>query len=236
MQEEDSLLGFNFWPTFADSMLAIVLILAVVLVLVVQHGLDPTVRESQQKIIMSIAGGYDGTLDTLQQSPTQSKYAIQKEGDNELEIRQDMQLQRITFRGNVLFSENDFNLTDRGKGVLQVVGEAISPQLDLIDEVQIEGHTDSVRTEWYEEGNLELGARRAMSVFRFLEEKVGIDPARNLMSATSYGPFRPVGRSRGETYNEDDLRKANNTSEKRKHNRRIELLLFYGDDSADEES
>jgi len=226
----DDLLDFNFWPSFADSMLAVVIILVVVLVFVAQHGLAgfQTIRKSQTTVVQSVANHYDGKLDTLNISSTQSRYVVWRGGEPELEIRQDVQLQRITFRGNILFAPNDYRLTQRGKRVLRIVGEAIQPQLKKISQVQIEGHTDIYPTEEYQGGNLELGALRAMSVFRFLRDNVGIDPAKHLMSATSYGQYKPVDRSSGQPYNDEKLWEANNSTKERRRNRRIELLLFYG--------
>jgi len=229
MTGESDLLDFNFWPSFADSMLAVVFILVVILVFVAQQGLSgiQDIRRGQQAVVQSVASQYQGTVDTLEQGATQSEYVVRRNGEPEVEIRHDVQLQRITFRGNVLFPQNDYRLTRRGRNVLRIIGDAIQPQLSRISQVQIEGHTDLFPTDQYPRGNLQLGALRAMSVFRFLVEEVGIDPARHLMSATSYGPYKPVRRSPGETYNEDKLWEANNESAERRRNRRIELLLFY---------
>lgn len=231
MLDNSSNLDFNFWPSFADSMLAVVFILVVILVFVAQQGLTglSDIRESQGIVVESITARYDGTLDTLQQSPTESKYVIRNDGEPEVTVAQDVQLQRITFSGNVLFSQNDYRLTRRGEKVLQNVGESIQPQLSRVRQIQIEGHTDLFPTDQYPGGNLELGARRARSVFRFLEQQVGIDPVQHLMSTTSYGPYSPVGRSPGDDYGREKLRKANDSEEKRRRNRRVELLLFYGD-------
>lgn len=229
MLEDSSLLDFNFWPSFADSMLAVVFILVVILVFVAQQGLQgfSEVRDAQSTVIQNISNRYEGSLDTLSQDPTRSKYVISSEGEPEVEIRHDVQLQRITFSGNVLFSQNDYRLTPRGKEVLQKVGGSILPQLRHISQIQIEGHTDILPTDQYPGGNLELGARRARSVYRFLEKQVGIDPVRHLMSTTSYGKYSPVGRSPTEDYDEEKLREANDTISERRRNRRIELLLFY---------
>lgn len=230
MTGESDLLDFNFWPSFADSMLAVALILVIILVFVAQHGLVglPSIRESQQEVVQSIANEYNGgAIDTLSQGSTQSTYVIRRKGDPELEIRENLQLQRITFRGNVLFPQNGYQLTKRGRNILGFVGEAIRPRMDSLNQIQIEGHTDTYPTDRYAEGNLELGALRAISVFRFLAEEGGINPARHLMSVTSYGPYKPVDRSPGELYNEDKLWEANDDSTERRRNRRIELLLFY---------
>lgn len=227
MPEDSSLLDFNFWPSFADSMLAVVFILVVILVFVAQQGLSGEIREAQSTVAQNIEDRFDGRLDTLNQDPTQGRYEVRVEGEPMVDIRHDFKLQRITFSGNVLFSQNDYRLTSRGEDVLQKVGGSILPNLRHINQIQIEGHTDLLPTDQYPGGNLELGARRARSVFRFFEKQVGINPVRNLMSATSYGQYSPVGRSATEDYDEDKLGKANDTASERRRNRRIELLLFY---------
>lgn len=232
-EDNRQLLNLNFWPSFADSMLAIVIILVIVLVFVAQHGLAgfEEVRESQTDVVQSVAERYEGRLDTLRRSSTRGRFVISRDGEPELEIRQDVRLQRIRFRGNILFASNDFRLTEKGRQILQIVGKAVQPELLNISLVQIEGHTDLYPTEEYRRGNLELGALRAMSVFHFLKDQVGIDPAQQLMSATSYGQYKPVGRNSGESYNDDKLWEANNSEEERRRNRRIELLLFYSNAS-----
>jgi len=228
----DDALDFNFWPSFADSMLAVVFVLIVVLVFVSQQGLAgiSSIRESQSSVVRDIADAYDGSLDTLRNGVLDSRFVIRRDGRAEIEIQQKVQLQRITFRGNVLFSVNDYRLTAQGEKALEIVGKAIVPALDRISQLQIEGHTDLLPTNQYAGGNLELGARRARMVFRFLVERAGIDPATHLMSATSYGPYRPVGREPAMTYTEEQLWQANNTETERRRNRRIELLLFFDAD------
>lgn len=234
MLDDSSTLDFNFWPSFADSMLAVVFILVVILVFVAQQGLQgfSGVRNAQSAVIQNIASRYEGNLDTLRQDLTRSRYVIRREGEAEVKILHDVQLQRITFSGNVLFSQNDYRLTSQGENALRDVGKSLLSQLPHITQIQIEGHTDILPTDEYPGGNLELGARRARSVYQFLKDQVGINPVSHLMSTTSYGKYRPVGRSPAEDYDEKKLREANDTASERRRNRRIELLLFY--DNLDE--
>ncbi|MBD3162387.1 MAG: OmpA family protein [Candidatus Eisenbacteria bacterium] len=75
------------------------------------------------------------------------------------------------------------------------------PEMDI----QIEGHTDNIGTENY---NQKLSERRAQTVHDFLSRQ-GIDPAR--MSVVGYGMSRPVA--------------PNATEEGRQKNRRVDLVI-----------
>jgi chemotaxis protein MotB len=80
--------------------------------------------------------------------------------------------------------------------------------------VRVEGHTDNVPISPALAGkfrsNWELSTARATNVVRFLQEKVGIDPAR--LEAVGLSEFHPVA--------------ANATPEGRSQNRRIEIALL----------
>jgi flagellar motor protein MotB len=107
------------------------------------------------------------------------------------------------------------------------VGNVLKKQLLQIKEIQIQGHTDPSPSMKFD-SNLYLGALRAIEVFRFLQNNVGIDPTQNLMSATSFGEYKPLQRSDNYAeYNEAQLVQDNSTQELRDKNRRIELRLFY---------
>lgn len=71
----------------------------------------------------------------------------------------------------------------------------------------VAGHTDSTGSEGY---NYELGQKRAMNVARHLVTRKGLDPLR--VTVVSYGASVPLGNNR--------------TSEGRRKNRRIEILVY----------
>lgn len=76
-------------------------------------------------------------------------------------------------------------------------------------------------------GNLELASNRAMAVFKFLQWGLQIDPAMHMMSATSFGEYKPVTRNENKKFTPEELATANQTEELRAKNRRIELLIIY---------
>ena len=228
--DEENALDFSFWPSFADLMLALVLILVLVLFLVTAVIAVGTVNLSsvernQDDMINTIASSYGVKPKKLRDNVF--GISITSPDTYDLEIRNAPTLQQITFSDNVLFRPDDYRLNPKGEQVLRTVGAALRQQLSLIGEIQIQGHADPDTTTRFQ-SNTHLAAMRAIEVFRFLQESVGIDPAEHLMSATSFGEFKPVQRSVDDShYNRERLREHNSTFDMKGRNRRIELLLFY---------
>jgi flagellar motor protein MotB len=66
-----------------------------------------------------------------------------------------------------------------------------------------------------------------MTVYQALESS-GIDPARSIMSATSFGDYVPVTRSRSDAgYSRARLLADHDQPTKQRLNRRIEVVLIY---------
>lgn len=228
--EQENTLDFNFWPSFADLMLAVVLILVLVLFLVTAVISVGTinlsqVQRNQVEMVNTIASSYGSKPKELEKNTF--GISISTPHTYDVLIKNEPTLQQITFSDHVLFSPDDYKLNPGGREVLEVVGNALKQQLSLIREIQIQGHADPDTSSRFE-SNTHLAALRAIEVFRFLEQTVGIDPAEHLMSATSFGEFKPLQRSLDDRqYGRDKLREHNSTSDLKSRNRRIELLLFY---------
>jgi chemotaxis protein MotB len=117
----------------------------------------------------------------------------------------------VDMMAKVLFDLGKAEVKPAGKEVLDRIGPVLNSATDK--EIRIEGHTDSLAihgdlavkypTNW------ELSTARATNVVRYLQEKVGIDPAR--LVSTGYAWYRPVA--------------SNSTEEGRQQNRRIEIIL-----------
>lgn len=108
---------------------------------------------------------------------------------------------------DILFASGKAELSDEGKAALAEVGAVLK---DIPDRVyQVEGHTDNVpiKTAQYP-SNWELGSARAVTVVRTLIE-AGV-PSDHI-SGASYSEYRPVG--------------ANDTTEGKTLNRRIEIVV-----------
>ena len=253
---EDNTLDFNFWPSFSDLMLTLVLILVIVVFAVIAAfsiGTDDlraelketkkemaTVEEEQKKIaeaiakvedkqktlIKAIAKAYGTNYEEVESDSF--KIRLKDDGDTEILIRNEATLQRYSFSDRILFKRNKYDLNEEGKRTLRVVGHEIKKNLKDIKEIQIQGHADPDRPADDYFFNLDLAASRAIEVYKFLQRSIRIDPARHLMSATSFGEYKPVQRSTDDsTYTPQNLSRHNSTPVLKARNRRIEILLFY---------
>ncbi|HRI60322.1 MAG TPA: OmpA family protein [Saprospiraceae bacterium] len=145
-------------------------------------------------------------------------------GHDTLKIWNEATIQHFYFGGNILFDSRADYLKPEGRQVVQKLGQVIRDHLPFFDEIQIQGHADTVNID---EFNLELAARRAMSVFWNFKNDCGINPHENLMSVTSFGEYKPVERNKKKQWSVFDTNKENNTNVGRDRNRRIEIILFY---------
>lgn len=112
----------------------------------------------------------------------------------------------------ILFSSGEAVITSQGMRVLERVGNVLNHA--EMKAVRVEGHTDNVsvspRLAARFSTNWELSTARATNVVRFLQDKVGIDPAR--LEAVGMSEFHPVA--------------TNKTRVGRSQNRRIEIALL----------
>ncbi len=118
---------------------------------------------------------------------------------------------RVDLVNEILFDSGEAELRPTGIEVLTRVGEVLNDVEDR--QIVVQGHTDYVtiggRLAQRYATNWELSSARAVNVTRFLQEQVGVDPAR--LAATGFSEYRP--------------RADNSTEEGRRLNRRIEILL-----------
>lgn len=222
----DEVMEFNFWPSFTDLMLSVVLILIIILFCYVSYLAAEnvnlrTVKQNQYDVVQAISNAYHVQPTKLDSSANLVRYSV----SNDIIIQNEPTLQKISFQENILFHSGDSKLREEGRQILGVVGQVLIKKLSNIRELQIQGHAD---TDGSSESNLYLASERAMNVYQYLEKHVGVDPAKHLMSATTFGNYKPVTRSDEDmSYNEDRLALDNNTVMKKQRNRRIELLIFY---------
>lgn len=118
---------------------------------------------------------------------------------------------KFVFPGRVLFASGSVKMSKKGKAILLKTAPTLKK--NKTQKIVVEGHTDNLPVRSLaKQGiltNWELSTARAVSVVRFLQEKVGIEPAR--LSAVGYSHYRPVA--------------SNNTEEGRSQNRRIEIII-----------
>jgi chemotaxis protein MotB len=92
--------------------------------------------------------------------------------------------------------------------ILNALGNALGK---IPNHIRVEGHTDSVPIKNAQfPSNWELSTARATTIVRFLIAHYSMNPSK--ISATGYGEFRPIA--------------ANETSEGRMQNRRVDLVVL----------
>ncbi len=231
----DEGVDFNFWPSFTDLMLTITIIMAALLV--VKFGVSASQlkqkQESKNAIISEIKNQlklkFGNNYRELKES--ENTLIISNSNENIVKITSETDYQQISFYEKILFDKSQYNIKSSGREVLKIVGDVIKLKSYKIKLVQIEGHTDSneIKLDNYPKnmGNIVLGSRRAVDVFQFFKDQVGIDPAVLPVSATTFGEYAPPSRKLDSTYNKEALQKANSTEELKASNRRIELKLFF---------
>jgi len=185
------------------------------------------IRKNQMEIINKIATEYNTKADKI----NDNKYGISTTSSSikhDIIINNDVTIQRFTFGSHILFDVNKTELKKNGEKVLTIVGKTFKEKLDVIQEIQIQGHADPQNSSEDPLYNIKLAARRAITVFEHFQYKLGIDPTRHIMSATSFGEYKPVQRKYSDMqYNTSRLEEDNYTDEKREKNRRIEVVLIY---------
>jgi chemotaxis protein MotB len=113
----------------------------------------------------------------------------------------------VGLSSEVTFASGDAALSDAGRGALVRVAAILGK---LPNTIRVEGHTDSIPVRGGRfSSNWHLSAARAQSVVRLLLEN-GVDARR--LQVVGYGDVRP--------------RAANETSEGRAQNRRIEIKIL----------
>lgn len=112
----------------------------------------------------------------------------------------------------------DAILFEPGSAHLKTSGVELLSKLDLMlndfeNDIVVEGHTDNVpmNTPLYP-SNWELSTARSVSVLRYLNEDLGVDPTR--LSARGYGEYSPIA--------------PNDNPENRAKNRRVNLMILFG--------
>jgi len=229
--ENESLLEFNFWTAFADLMLALVLVLCVllfVIIVVISVGTVDLqkVKTNQKFMVDSIAQKYGVTPHQVKDNTF--GISTTKDSTYDIQIQNDLNSQRITFSDKLLFLPDRTEINPNGQAVIDAVGSILKSQLTSIKEIQVQGHADTLKSGRFK-SNTDLAAQRAISVLEYLQnkDKVGIDPSIYLMSATSFGEFKPVQRNESIDYNQNKIAQDNYDESLRSRNRRIELVLIY---------
>ena len=117
--------------------------------------------------------------------------------------------------GDLTFAVGSANLTAKGKKILSDVATQVK---SYDGKIRVDGHTDSdpvnkTKAKW-PEGNIQLGAARAISVYKFLIEQ-GVPESK--LSVASYASHRPAMEGK--------------SSSAKAKNRRVEILMIFDDNA-----
>lgn len=122
----------------------------------------------------------------------------------------------VNISNSILFGKESVAIAKEGKEALQKLANILN-RID--NDIVIEGHTDNIPNAYgIYDTNWELSAGRAVSVLRYMTEELHVKPYR--LSAVGYGEFRPLV--------------PNDTAENRAKNRRVNIVVVYEREEADE--
>jgi len=115
----------------------------------------------------------------------------------------------ISLEEELLFASGKYIVNKTGESALNKLSEVLSSQQDL--EILVEGHTDNVKGNGKGtiKDNWDLSVMRATSVVKILLNNNGMNPLQ--LTAAGRGEYSPIS--------------TNETTEGRKMNRRIEMIL-----------
>ena len=186
------------------------------------------IRESQMTIISQIARTYNTSYDSI----GNNKYTIRfknMQGQSEIiKIKNDATLQRISFGNSTLFSNNKDDLKYSGKKVLRNVGLVFKNQLQLIKDIQIQGHADVDKNSLKDENdNLNIAAVRAIRIVRYFRDDIKLDPAKHILYASSFGYYMPVERDYSNVSWDMNRIIEVNKEGNGNQNRRVEIVINY---------
>lgn len=138
----------------------------------------------------------------------ESTFTVDEKVDSIEEVVYDEKSVRIRLKSSNLFNPGETKLSIKGAETLTKLTQMMR---DSEEKFIIEGHTDDqkVTPNPLYESNWELGAKRAMSVMKFMIYAFKISPDK--ISAMSLGDSKPIA--------------GNNTPQGRAKNRRIEIVI-----------
>lgn len=146
------------------------------------------------------------------------EYVEQSEYKEDIELSKGDDYTFITFRDNVFFDGESYNIRPEGQAILDGICDAMAAASESIEEVRVLGHTSQASPDRLNEpvSDRFLASNRATEVLLYIQMKNVLEPMR--LVSVSYGQFRPISEV--------------NTREGRARNRRVELLITRKDSDA----
>ncbi|OJU16836.1 MAG: hypothetical protein BGN88_08155 [Clostridiales bacterium 43-6] len=116
----------------------------------------------------------------------------------------------LRFKESVLFYPNQSNMKPDGVSILVNITKTLNSVKDVIEKIQIEGHTAKVSEESNDNFTAwQLSADRAIAVLRYMVQQSGLPQSK--MSIAGYARYSPIA--------------SNDTEAGRAQNRRVEIKI-----------
>jgi len=139
------------------------------------------------------------------------KYIKENDLEANVETFHDNGEVRIRFTDLILFNPDRAELLEKGKVILSGLCVILNDSIDMIDMIEIQGHTASdPRGEHIFTRTFEFSTERALNVLRYAINHEKLDPHK--ISAIGYGQYHPIA--------------DNNTPEGMAANRRVEVVVI----------
>lgn len=138
--------------------------------------------------------------------------AVQQEGlETNVELMKGDGYTFVRFRDSVFFDGDSAVIKEGAKVILEKFGQAISQTADVIQEIQVLGHTSQAQPGKPNSvvPDRVLSAERSANVAAYLQEMSFIEPSK--LVSVGYGQFRPIA--------------SFDTREDRAKNRRVEIII-----------
>ncbi len=137
-------------------------------------------------------------------------YIVTNDLENKISVNKNDNVIIVRFTEVVLFNSGEASIRDDGKAVLSHIISIIQENVEAIQMLRIEGHTDNVPIHTAEfDSNWELSMARANAALKVFIESGVIDLEK--LSTAAYGEYQPV--------------ESNDTPEGRAANRRVDFVI-----------
>ena len=181
---------------------------------------NPDAKEVSQIVTDTVADGNDevpGSAEATEEAVFDELYerlklAVEDAGiETEVELTKGDGYTFVRFRDTIFFDGDSAVIRPEGKVILDRFAAAIAPASDVIQEIQVLGHTTQALPN--KQNNVVndrvLSCERAANVTAYLQQKNLVSPDK--LVSVGYGQFRPIA--------------PFDTEENRSKNRRVEIII-----------
>lgn len=187
----------------------------------VVKSFNPDAEELSQVVIDKGAEGEDfvqgGTEEITTEEQFDELYQRLKMAVDESGYQEEINLYKgdnytfIRFKDKVFFDGDSSVIRSEGYQILDKLINALSGTEDIIQELQVFGHTSQARPDRQNEttGDRRLSAERSANVAAYIQDRLALEPSK--IVSIGYGQFRPIA--------------PFDTAENRSKNRRVEIVI-----------